>query len=228
MFSFAFFSLSLSLSLSFYLFVSILLSSSYIAFTTENLPSSSCFLCSCFRWLIFKLEFNPPMIPPFQPPSSMFYGVVSELLLLVLPLLMFLLLMLVSVSLVAGWFQHTWRGESLGTSATGATGVIAYTSIKSVSLADANICFATTLFVRWPIQLPYSSFSGRKREWPSNCGFMESAKPSGQRAATRIIWTTRGKDDGLTFAKSIKIEEERKPMFEISYDCSIFERKRIF
>lgn len=54
----------------------------------------------------------------------MFYGVVSELLLLVLPLLMFLLFMLVYVSLLVisahlarrpGWYQHGWchRGNSV-------------------------------------------------------------------------------------------------------------------
>lgn len=78
----------------------------------------------------------------------MFYAVVSELLLLVLPLLMFLLLMVVSVSLVAGDFSTPGEKSRLGTSATGATGAIAYTSIKSVSLADANISSATSLFVR--------------------------------------------------------------------------------
>lgn len=51
----------------------------------------------------------------------MSYGVVSELLLLVLPLLMFLLLMLVPVSLLVisahlarrpAWYQHGWCHRS--------------------------------------------------------------------------------------------------------------------
>lgn len=112
-------------------------SPSCITFATKSLSSSSCFLCSCFRWLIFKLEFNPPMIPPFNHPHPCSTGSLAS-----------------CCSWYCRcwcpccrcwclcrcwWFQHTWRGDSVGTSTAGATEAMAYTSIKSVSLADANI-----------------------------------------------------------------------------------------
>ena len=62
-------------------------------------------------------------------------------------------------------------------------GAIAYTSIKSVSLADATSALRrfSPSADRSNCLIPVIPRLG-DGEWPSNCGFMESAEPS---------WTTR-------------------------------------
>lgn len=151
------------------------LSSSWIvtrkSLSLSLLPS---FLRSRFRWLIFKLEFNPPMLPPPpQPPSSMFHGVVSELLLPVLSMFC-----VVGVRVVPGDF-----------STPGEEALIRYRT--NGAYLDLNPTARHPIPSRTiPTELiPYSSFPSLHREWHRNADSWNRVKS--MERYTRIILTRR-------------------------------------